>query len=79
MLSLFQVIFKVLRDTLVQMHALVTHHVVPLAGIGEKIGLGACLDALLDEHEAVLRHYSGVVVSGDDLQSALQVLGLRQQ
>lgn len=77
--GLLEVVLEVLRDALVQVYALVTHHVVSFARVGKEVGLRASLDALLDEHEAVLRHYSGVVISGDDLQLALEVLGLGEQ
>ena len=50
-----------------QVHTLVPHHIVPLARVSEEVGLGACLDTLLDEHEAVLRHYGGVIVTSDHL------------
>ena len=76
---LLEIVLKVLGDALVQVHALVPHHVVTLARVGEEVGLCASLDALLDEHEAVLRHYGGVIISCDDLQLALQVFSFGQQ
>ena len=77
--ALFEVVLKVLRDTLMQVYALVSHHVVTLARVGKEVGLGTRLDALLDEHEAVLRYHRGVVISSDNLQLALQVLGLGKE
>ena len=76
---LLEIILKVLCDALVQVHALVAHHVVAFAGVGIEVGLGAGIDAGLDEHEAVLGHHGGVVVPGDDLQLALEVFGLGKE
>ena len=69
--TLLQIVLKVLRDALVQMYTLVTHHVVTFTRVGEEVGLSTRLDALFNEHEAVLRYYGWVIVSGDDLQLAL--------
>ena len=43
---LLQVVLKVLCDALVQVHALVTHHVVSLARVREEVGLCASADRL---------------------------------
>ena len=40
--NLLKVILKILRDTLMQMGALMTAHVMGLAGIHEEIRLCAC-------------------------------------
>ena len=62
-----------------QVYALATAHVVWLAGICEEVRLSACLDASLDELQAMLWHHGLVVETLDYLQLALQVLGLAQQ
>ena len=51
-------------------------HVVLLARVGEEVGLRASLDAGIEERQTVLRHNGIVVVARDNLQTALQVLGL---
>ena len=74
--SLLQVVLKVAGDALVKMDAGVASHVVLLAGIGEEVGLGATLDAGIEERQAVLGHDGVVVIARDDLQAALQTVGL---
>ena len=51
----------------------VTPHIVLFAGIGEEVGLGAGLDAGIEERETVLGHDGAVVVARDNLQLAFQV------
>ena len=67
LISLLQVILKILSYSLVQVHALMPHHVVSLARVSEEVGLGTSLDALLDEHKTVLRYYGRIIVSCDNL------------
>ena len=62
-----------------QVYAAVAAHVVRLTGVGEEVGLCAGLYACLEERQTVLGHHGGVVVTRDDLQLALQVLGLGEQ
>ena len=62
-----------------QMSALMTSHVVRLARIDEEVWLGAGCDAGLQEGETMLRHHRYVVEALDDLQLALQILGLIEQ
>ena len=47
--QLLQVIFKVLRDALMQVHTVVTLHVVTLAGVDKEIGLCAGFGTGLEE------------------------------
>ena len=65
--ELFQVVFKILCDTFVQMHTGVSSHVVLLPGIGKEVGLGARLDAGVEERQTVLWHDGVVVITRDDL------------
>ena len=53
-LGLFQIILEILCDALMQVNALVTHHIVTLARISEEVRLSAGLAAGIEEHEAVL-------------------------
>jgi hypothetical protein len=46
---LFQIILKILSDALMQMHTLMSHHVVAFAWINEEIGLCTSLSACVDE------------------------------
>ena len=75
---LFQVIDEVLRDALMQMHALVPAHIVWFARIEEKVGLCARFDALGKERQAMLRYHRLVVVALYDLQFSLEFLCLMQ-
>ena len=61
------------------MHALLSTHVVGLAGVDEEVGLSACLDTGIDEREAVLWHHGEVVQSLDNLQVSFQVLRLADE
>ncbi len=54
-----------------QMDGGMTTHVVLLAGIGEEVGLGAGLDAGIEEREAMLGHDGIVVVARDNLELTL--------
>lgn len=72
----FQIVLKVACDALVQVHALVAHHVVALAGIDVEVGLGAGSNARVEETVGMLRHHSRIVETDDDLQATLEVLGL---
>ena len=58
------------------MHAGMSPHIVLLTRIGEEIGLRARLDTGIEERQTMLWHYRIVVVTGDNLQLALQVLRL---
>lgn len=62
-----------------QVYALMATHVVRLARIDEEIGLGTHGNASLEERVAVLREHRRVVEALDDLQFALEVLGLGQE
>ena len=56
-----------------QVHALVTSHVVAFSRIGEEVWLGAGLGTGIEELQRMLRHTSGVVHADDNLQFALEV------
>ena len=62
-----------------QVYALMATHVVGLARIDEEIGLGTNGNASLEERVAILREHRRVVEALDDLQFALEVLGLGQE
>ena len=62
-----------------EMNTRMTTHIVGLARIGEEIGLCASLDTSIEERQAVLRHHGVIVIACDNLQFALQILGLRDQ
>ena len=64
---LFQIIFKVLCNSLVEVNTLVSSHIVWLARIDEEIGLCALLDTLSDERQAVLWHHRFVVSALNNL------------
>ena len=74
--ELLQVVLKIAGNTLVEMDAGMTTHIVLLARIGKEVGLRASLDACVEEREAMLGYNGFVVIACDDLQAALQVLGL---
>ena len=57
-----------------QMHALMPSHVMPLARVGEEIGLCASLAAGVKEHKAMLRNNRWVVHSCYYLESAFEIL-----
>lgn len=78
-LRLLQIVLKVLRNTLVEVYALVSAHVVRLTGIYEEVRLRACTDTCFQEGIGVLGNYHGVVETDDDLQLAFQILGLAEQ
>ena len=52
-LGLFQIILEILCDALMQVNALVTHHIVALARISEEVRLSAGLAAGIEEQEEV--------------------------
>ena len=62
-----------------QVSALMTAHIVRLTWIDEEVWLSAGCDAGLQEGETMLRHHCYVVEALDDLQLALQILGLIEQ
>ena len=64
---LFQIIFKVLCNSLVEVNTLVSSHIVWLTRIDEEIGLCALLDTLSDERQAVLWHHRFVVSALNNL------------
>ena len=51
---LLEIVFKVARDAVVQMHALVSAHVVRLARIEKEVGLCAGCDTSLEERQTML-------------------------
>ena len=53
-----------------------TTHVMLLAWVGKEVGLCAGLDAGIQETQAVLWYHSVIVITRDNLQLTLQVLGL---
>lgn len=59
-----------------QVHTLMSAHVVGLARIHEEIRLGASCDTCFEERQAVLGHYCNVVVSLYNLQFTLKVFAL---
>ena len=59
-----------------QVHALMTAHVVTLTGIDEEVGLGAGCDTGLEEAVGMLGHNGGVIEADNNLQAALQVTSL---
>ena len=71
--ELFQVIFEILSDTLVQMNAGVASHVVLLTRIGKEVGLCAGLDASIEERQTMLWYDGIVVIARDDLELTLQI------
>ena len=76
---LLEIIEEIVADALMKMSALMASHVVRLARIDEEVGLGTGCDTCLQEGEAVLWHHGHVVQTLDNLQLALQVLGLIEQ
>ena len=50
-----------------------------LAWVGKEVGLCAGLDAGIQETQAVLWYHSVIVITRDNLQLTLQVLGLADQ
>ena len=79
MWGLAEVIVEVAGDALVQVHALVSTHVVPLARIDIEVGLGASGNTGLEERISMLRHYRGIVEADNNLQPAFQVFCLRDK
>ncbi len=59
-----------------QMHALVTTHVVRFTWINEEVGMRASLYTFGNERQAMLWNDSLVVVACDDLQLSFQVCSL---
>ena len=57
-----------------QMHALMSSHVMPLARVGEEIGLCACFAAGVKEHKAMLRNNRWIVHASYYLESAFEIL-----
>ena len=76
---LLEIIEEIVADALMKMSALMASHVVRLARIDEEVGLGTGCDTCLQEGEAVLWHHGHIVQALDNLQLALQVLGLIEQ
>ena len=62
-----------------QMHALMSLHIMPLARICEEIGLGASLATSVEEHKTMLWNYSRVVHSCYYLESALEIFCLVEE
>ena len=62
-----------------EVYHVVSHHVVTFAGINEIVGLGAGVNAGTEESEVVLQDAGRVVVTDDNLQTALEVLGLVEE
>ena len=59
-----------------QMHTLMASHVMPLARVGEEIGLCASFAAGVKEHKAMLWNNRWVVHTNYYLESALEVFCL---
>ena len=76
---LFQIVFKVLCDTFVQVHTVVSGHVMALARIGKEVGLGARFSTGFQERQGMLWHNGGIVIANDNLEFAFQVLGLADE
>ena len=76
---LFQVIGKIARNTLMKVHHILAHHIVPVAGIGEVIGLCARVLASPEERKRMLRNARRVVKAVDNLQASLEVSGFVEQ
>ena len=77
--GLFEVVLKILGYTFMQMHAFMSRHIMSLSGIDKEVGLCACLYACVKELQSVLWHYGRIIHAYDNLQLALEVLGLSQQ
>ena len=76
---LFQVIVEIAGDAFVEVHHVVSHHIVSVARVNEVVGLRASVFTFSEEGEAVLEHASRVVVAHDNLQASLEVFGLVEQ
>ena len=66
-------------NSLVQMNARMTTHVVLLSRVCEEIGLRSGFYAGIEERQTMLRHDSIIVVARDNLQLALQVTGFVEE
>ena len=62
-----------------EVYTVATYHVVPVAGIDEKVGVCTIVDASLQEGIGHLRDTDGVIASMDNEQTTLQVACLLQQ
>ena len=62
-----------------EMHTVAPHHVVPVAGIDEEVGMRPLVDAGFQEGVGHLGDTDGIVAAMDDEQAALQVAGLLQE
>ena len=76
---LFQMVFKVACDDIVQVYAVAACHVVSVAWIDEEVGVGVGIDAGAHEGEGVLGHTDRVVPAVDDEEAAFEVLGFVEQ
>lgn len=75
----FQVVVEIARDALVQMHHVLSHHVMSLTGIDEKVRLGSGILTSTQKGKGVLRNTDGVVITDDDLQTPLEVARLAKK
>ena len=73
---LFQMVFKVACDDIVQVYAVAACHVVSVAWIDEEVGVGVGIDAGAHEGEGVLGHTDRVVSAVDDEEAAFEVLAI---
>ena len=64
---LFQIIFKVLCNSFVEVNTLMSSHIVWFTRIDKEIGLSALLDTLSNERQAVLRYYRFIVSTLNNL------------
>ena len=72
-LPVFEKIVKVSCDLFMQVHTVVSCHVVTAVGVGEKVYLCAGIGTRTCKRKGVLWHAYGVVVAEDDFQSTLEV------
>ena len=69
-------VFEVTGNGVVKVYAVSALHVVPVAWIGEEVGVSIGINAGTHEGEGVLRYAYGVVSSIDDEETAFEVLSL---
>lgn len=74
--GLFQEVVEIARNLFVQMHAVGTHHVVPIARVGEEVGMRVGIDASADERQAVLRNAGWVIAAIDNEEATFQLVCL---
>ena len=59
---------------MMQVDTVGAHHIVPIARVGEKVGIGSCIYTCAHKGNYVLKHSHAVVASIDDEQTPTELV-----